>query len=62
MLSRSVDIPGMRKCRPAGVDGPDYAGNQFIHHRKCIGFDSPGLVDRKWIFHVSFISVGARLC
>lgn len=62
MLIRSIDISRMRKCRFAGVDGPDYAGNQFIHHRKCFGIDSPGLVDSKWIFHVSLISIGAGLC
>lgn len=62
MLTGSVDISRMCKCRFAGVDGPDYAGHQFIHHRKCFGVNSPGFVDSKRIFHVSIICIGAGLC
>jgi hypothetical protein len=57
MLTGFIDISRMCQCGPVGFDGPDYVGNEFIHHWKCFGVDSPGLVDSKRIFHVSIINM-----
>lgn len=47
-----ADIPGLRRRRPFGPDGPDDVGDQLVHHWQCIGVDRPSLLDRKRLLHV----------
>lgn len=48
--------------RLACIDGPDYAGYESVHYRKCLGLNGSGLMDSQRIFHVSNVIAISNEC